>query len=176
MGALVAYSMIEQFGAGRLSSFVAIDMTPKVLNTPEWKNGTLNGLNADLNEVFLNAIVADWSKLPGRIAGRLFAEGLPLSPGAREFARQQIASADPELLRPMWASLTAQDFRPLLRNFPIPFHLAAGQRSQLYGPDVYRWHEENVPGFHLHLFERSGHAPHMEEPGRFNELLLKLVT
>ena len=40
---------------------------------------------------------------------------------------------------------------------------------------VHRWHEENIPEFKLHLFGRSGHAPHMEEAARFNELLLKLV-
>ncbi|MBG6205088.1 pimeloyl-ACP methyl ester carboxylesterase [Labrenzia sp. EL_13] len=176
MGALVAYAMIERFGADRLSSLVAIDMTPKVLNTADWQNGTLNGLTADLNQVFLNAIVADWPKLPGRIAGRLFAEGLTSKPSSRELARKEIAKADPVLLRPMWASLTAQDFRQLLGEFPVPFHLAAGCRSQLYGPGVHQWHEENVPDFHLHLFERSGHAPHMEEPDRFNELLLKLIS
>ncbi len=175
MGALVAYSMIERFGADRLSAFVAIDMTPKVLNTSTWQNGTLNGLNSDLNQVFLNAIVPDWPKLPGRIAGRLFAEDLPVGQEQKETAAQEIAKADPALLKPMWASLTAQDFRPLLADFPVPFHLVAGRRSQLYGHGVHRRHEENVPEFQLHHYDRSGHAPHMEEAARFNALLLDLI-
>lgn len=175
MGALVAYSMIERFGPDRLSAFVAIDMTPKVLNTSTWQNGTLNGLNAELNQVFLDAIVPDWPKLPGRIASRLFAEGLPVAQEQKVRAAQEIAKADPVLLKPMWASLTTQDFRPLLQDFPVPFHLVAGRRSQLYGQGVHRWHEENVPDFQLHLFDRSGHAPHMEEAARFNALLLNLI-
>ncbi|WP_434055597.1 MAG: alpha/beta hydrolase [Roseibium sp.] len=175
MGALVAYSMIERFGADRLSAFVAIDMTPKVLNTSTWQNGTLNGLNSELNQVFLDAIVPDWPKLPGRIASRLFADGLPVGQEQKERAAQEIAKADPTLLKPMWASLTAQDFRPLLEDFPVPFHMVAGRRSQLYGHHVHRWHKEHVPDFQMHLFDRSGHAPHLEEAARFNTLLLDLI-
>lgn len=175
MGALVGYSMVERFGADRLSAFVAIDMTPKVLNTSTWHNGTLNGLNRELNEVFLDAIVPDWPKLPGRIASRLFADGLPAGPEQKQRAAREIAKADPALLKPMWASLTAQDFRPVLADFPVPFHLVAGRRSQLYGHGVHLWHEEHVPDFQLHLYDRSGHAPHMEEPARFNALIKELT-
>jgi len=175
MGALVSYALIERYGADRLSRFVAVDMSPKVLNTPDWQNGTLNGLNAELNKHFLDGMVADWPKLPGRIARRLFAEGVEPSMDLLALARKDIAASDPEMLRPMWASLTAQDFRPLLKRFPVPFHLAAGLKSQLYGPGVHDWHAENVPDHHFHGFAESGHAPHMEEPEKFNQLLLDLV-
>jgi len=175
MGALVSYALIERYGADRISRFVAIDMSPKVLNTSDWSNGTLNGLNADLNRHVLEAMVADWPKLPGRIARRLFADGVDPAPGLLAYARKEIAAADPEMLRPMWASLTAQDFRPLLKDFPVPFHLAAGLKSQLYGEGVQAWHAANVPDYHFHGFETSGHAPHMEEPEKFNALLQDLV-
>lgn len=175
MGALVSYALIERYGADRIAEFVAIDMSPKVLNTADWANGTLNGLNADLNRHVLEAMVADWPKLPGRIALRLFAEGIEPAPGQLAAARKEIAAADPEMLRPMWASLTAQDFRPLLKDFPVPFHLAAGLKSQLYGEGVHAWHAANVPDYRFYGFENSGHAPHMEEPDKFNALLRDLV-
>ena len=175
MGALVAYSMLERYGEGRFSSVVAIDMSPKVLNTPDWTNGTLSGLNKDLNAHFLEAIVADWPKLPSRIARRLFAENEQPDQAELAFARNEIASADPDLLQPMWKSLTAQDFRQTLKSLNLPFHLAAGLQSFLYGPGIHRWHRENISDFHFHGFERSGHAPHLEEPERFNDLLLTLL-
>jgi pimeloyl-ACP methyl ester carboxylesterase len=175
MGSLVSYAMIERHGAERVSRFVSVDMSPRVLNGPDWQNGTLNGLTADLNRHFLDALVADWSKLPARIARRLFASETETTPDLREFARREIAACDPVLLRQMWASLTAQDFRELLSEFPVPFHLAAGLKSQLYGPGVHRWHRDNVPDFHFHGFEASGHTPHLEEPAAFNRLLLELV-
>ncbi len=176
MGALVAYSLIERHGAARIASVVAVDMSPRVLNGEDWPNGSLNGLTAELNAHVLEGMVADWPRLPGRIAARLFAKDLPTDPDLLAFASAEIASADPALLRSMWASLTDQDFRPLLKEFPVLLHLAAGLRSQLYGPGVHRWHEDNVPRFCLHGFENSGHAPHLEEPGRFNRLLLELVV
>lgn len=175
MGALVAYAMLERHGSGRVASVIAIDMSPRVLNDEGWRNGTLSGLTAELNAHVLDAMVADWARLPGRIAKRLFADGLPTNPELLAFATAQIEAADPALLKPMWASLTAQDFRAFLKEFPVPLHLAAGLRSQLYGPGVHRWHRENVPDLHLHEFENSGHAPHLEEPARFNRLLADVI-
>lgn len=175
MGSLVSYAMIERHGAERISRFVSVDMSPRVLNGPDWQNGTLNGLTAEMNQHFLDALVADWPKLPARIARRLFAAGEETAPDLRDFARTEIAACNPVLLRQMWASLTTQDFRHLLKAFPVPFHLAAGLKSQLYGPGVHRWHQENVPDFHFHGFEASGHTPHLEEPEAFNRLLLELV-
>lgn len=176
MGALVCYALLERHGAELVDRFVSIDMSPKVLNAPDWANGTLNGLDATLNAHVLENMVADWPKLPGRIARRLFAGDTDPDPALLDFARTQIAAGDPWILREMWASLTAQDFRPLLKAFPVPLHLAAGLKSQLYGDGVHDWHRANVPDFHLHGFAASGHAPHLEEPEAFNRLLTELLT
>jgi len=175
LGAHVAYAMVERQGTDRIAEVVSIDMSPKIVNDDEWPNGTLNGLTAATNEHVLNAIVPEWPKLPGGIARRLFASGLPMNQELLEFASAQIAECDPVLLKPMWASLATQDFRELLKAFPLPLHLAFGTHSQLYGSGVRQWHKENVPEFHLHEFEASGHSPHLEEPEKFNKLLLELV-
>jgi len=175
MGASTAYSLVERHGAERISSVVAIDMTPKVLNGDAWTNGMLNGLTAEYNVNALEAIVTEWASAPGRIAAQLFAADLPVDPELMAFAVKEIGKQDPVFLKAMWASLTNQDFRSFLPEFPVPLHLAAGLRSQLYGPGVHRWYEENVPGVHLHPFENSGHSPHLEEPEKFNGLLMELV-
>jgi len=172
MGALVAYALVRDYGADRISSVVALDMTPKVLNDAGWKNGTLSGLTEDQNEHFITTIAADWPRLPRRIARRLFAAGQEPRPDLLEMARAEIAAADPAKLRQMWMSLTALDFRDLLCRFPVPLHLVAGARSQLYGPGLHAWHQQNVPEFQLTVFDNSGHAPHLEEPGKFNSLML----
>jgi pimeloyl-ACP methyl ester carboxylesterase len=175
MGALVAYSMIERHGADRISSVVAVDMSPKVLNDPGWSNGTLSGLTAHDNDYFITTIAKDWHRLPGRIARRLFARGHDPEPESFVMAKGEIASSDPALLSSMWMSLTGLDFRELLRAFPISLHLAAGGKSQLYGPGLHAWYQETVPDFHLTVFENSGHAPHLEEPDKFNGLLRDVI-
>lgn len=176
MGALITYALIERHGASRIASVTSIDMSPKVLNSEGWANGTLSGLNEALNGHAIMAIVADWESLPARIAKRLFAGGRSPDPDLLSYATAEIAKADPNLLQPMWVSLTAQDFRSLLRKFPVPLHLAAGLKSQLYGEGVHRWHQENVPDFQLYEFENSGHAPHLEEPERFAAMMRLILN
>lgn len=175
MGALMAYMLIERHGAGRISSVVGIDMSPKVLNNAAWQNGALSGLTAETNEHFISTISSEWHRLPRRIARRLFAGYIEPDPVLLEMAKQEIAKADPVRLTDMWMSLTALDFRDLLQKFPVPLYLAAGAQSQLYGPGVHAWHQEHVPDFYLTLFANSGHAPHLEEPEKFNRLLLEVV-
>jgi pimeloyl-[acyl-carrier protein] methyl ester esterase len=176
MGALVSYALIERHGADRIGSMIAIDMSPKVLNDEDWLNGTRSGLTVGQNTHFINTITADWQRLPRRIARRMFAADSEPCPGLLDYASGEIAKANPNWLKDMWMSLTALDFRELLRTFPVPFHLAAGAKSQLYSPHVHRWHSENVPDLQLTLFDHSGHAPHLEEPEKFKALMLGEVT
>lgn len=175
MGAFAAYSLIERHGPERIAGVVAIDMTPKVLNDDDWKNGTSNGLTADINELVLAGILAHWDRMPDTIAGQLFAADEPVDDALLSYATSEIAKGDPALLQPMWASLCAQDFRDFLKSFPVPLHFASGVQSQLYGPGVTRWYEENVSGVQIKRFGASGHSPHLEETGRFSELMQNLL-
>lgn len=175
MGALVAYSVIERHGADRIAGLVSIDMSPKVLNDNQWKNGTASGLTAEVNELLLAGILSHWDQMPGKVAGQLFAADSPVDEALVAWAAAEITKGDPALLQPMWASLCAQDFRALLKTFSIPFHLVCGRQSQLYGAGVRQWHADNVPGAEIHAFEKSGHAPHLEEPDAFNRLLRGII-
>ncbi|MBA5776754.1 alpha/beta hydrolase [Stappia sp. F7233] len=176
MGAHVAYSLVERHGSARLACLVVEDMTAKVLNDDGWRLGTSDGTDAGRNAEILCAIEPYWPQFSHRIAGRIFAEGSEPDPKLLAFAVSEIASADPKLLRPMWASLTSQDFRALLSEIDIPVHLATGARSALYRRDVALWQAEHIRQATIHTFDASGHAPHLEEPDKFNALLLDLVT
>ncbi|WP_299816128.1 alpha/beta hydrolase [uncultured Roseibium sp.] len=175
MGALVVYSLLERHGAERISSVVAIDVSPKIVNEADWPHGTQNGLTKEVNALVLENMIAQWAVFPEQVARQMFATDRPADPNLLAFAQSEIARGDPALLKPMWASLTDQDFRAFLRDFPVPLHLAVGLHSQLYGPGMHRWYEETVPDLHLHEFANSGHSPHVEEPERFNRLLAGLL-
>lgn len=175
MGAHVAYACAERHGTERLKQIVAIDMSPKVLNAPDWPDGSLGGLDAKRNVHVLEAMVPDWPKLAPRVAERIFARELVLDPELLAFARLEIGKADPNLLRPMWASLTAQDFRSFLARLDIPLYLAFGARSALYGAGVHDWHAAHVPDVSLRVFDKSGHCPHLEEADAFNAWLTGLL-
>jgi pimeloyl-[acyl-carrier protein] methyl ester esterase len=175
MGAHVAWSMIERHGADRLSALVVEDMTPKVLNDGDWRLGLRYGLDAAHNEDVLQSIEWHWKEMAPRIAERIFATGRAPDRDLLAFAELQIGMADPSLLAPMWASLTAQDFRALVPAVEVPVVLAHGMRSALYGPDVAEWQAERLPNGRIVAFPRSGHSPHLEEPAAFNAVLRDLL-
>ena len=176
MGAHVAWSMIERHGSQRLSALVVEDMTPKVLNDPDWHLGLSDHLDAKRNAGVLLSIETHWKDIAPRIAQRIFATGVDPDRDLLAYAEQQIAAADPKLLAPMWASLTGQDFRDLIPAIEIPVVLAHGTHSALYGPEVAQWQAERLPHGRVVAFERSGHAPHLEEPCAFRDMLLELMT
>lgn len=173
MGAHVAYSLIERHGAGRLSGLVVEDMAPKVLNDAEWHLGLSDELDARRNIGVLKSIESHWSEIAPRIAERIFAPGM--SGDIVAYTGREIAAANPKLLAPMWASLTAQDFRAVIAGIDIPVVLAHGAKSALYGSDVARWQADRMPDGRVATFEASGHAPHLEEPAAFNSILGELL-
>lgn len=173
MGALVAWSMIERHGSGRIAALVVEDMAPRVINGPDWTLGTLNGLDGPRNAVFLKAIEGQWPLLAPATARRSFAPGAVQE--LVDFAEREMRGANPRLLAAMWRSLTVQDFRPLTPRIGIPVVLARGARSQLYGLAAAEWQAAHLPHARIETFERSGHSPHLEEASRFNDMLADLI-
>lgn len=175
MGAHVAYAVAERHGTSKLKAILAIDMTPKVLNTPGWDAGSKGGLDEARNAEVLASLSSRWTDLAPLIARRIFAVGAPPEEGELARTIDVISRCDPLLAGPMWASLTSQDFRAFLPSLDVPLHLACGRESALYGSNVRNWYIENIQNLVMHEFEHSGHAPHLEEPGKFNSLLKSLL-
>ncbi|MHC5654720.1 alpha/beta fold hydrolase [Stappia sp. ICDLI1TA098] len=169
MGALVAWSLIARHGTARIARLVVEDMSPKVINTPDWPHGSLNGLDAARNLVFLRAIGSQWPRLAPATARRCFAADA--DPALVAWTEAEIRKADPLRLAAMWHSLTAQDFRPLMPRLDIPVTLAHGARSQLYSAETALWQAGQLPEARVLSFAASGHAPHLEESLAFNEML-----
>ena len=173
MGALVAWSMIERHGEDRLSALVVEDMSPKVLNGPDWQFGTRNGLDVARNKVFLRALAAQWPRLAGATARRCLKEDPDQS--LASWMEGEIRKANGDALCEMWASLTEQDFRPLVPRLKLPVVLTRGARSQLYDAEAARWQKMRVARGHLVTFASSGHAPHLEESALFSQILRDLM-
>ncbi|MDD7909640.1 alpha/beta hydrolase [Pseudovibrio exalbescens] len=176
MGAHVAFALAQRHGTNRIRQFVAVDMAPKVLNDPEWPFGSLGGLDEARNHHLLATLVPSWAGLVPKIAQRMFATGAPCDPGKLMHAEEEIRRANPELLKPMWASLTTQDFRSLVTALGKPLHLVFGGQSALYGAGTRNWYLDHVPGVELNLFEAAGHSPHLEDPERFSQVLGALLA
>jgi pimeloyl-[acyl-carrier protein] methyl ester esterase len=174
MGAAVAYAMIARHGTERLSGLVVEDMTPRVLNDADWSLGTRDGLEAGRNAAIIAGMTARWPETAQSIMQGIFAANEEPDAALHAWASKEIAAADPEEMKAMWISLTSQDFRPLLPQIDIPVTLAYGAQSHLYDPRVALWQADQLPRGRAICFERSGHAPHLEEPRAFNAMLTLL--
>jgi pimeloyl-ACP methyl ester carboxylesterase len=172
MGALVAWSMIERHGTGRLAHLVVEDMSPRVLNDADWPHGTRSGLDATRSRDFARAVSSQWPRLAGATARRSFAADAPDSLVA--FAEAEMRNAHGPALAAMWGSLTAQDFRHLVPRIDIPVTLTPGGASQLYASGAADWQLERLQRGRIHPFPKAGHAPHLEAPEAFNTLLAEL--
>jgi pimeloyl-ACP methyl ester carboxylesterase len=88
-----------------------------------------------------------------------------------DWASFEFARNDPAAIGSVWSSLVDQDFRADLRRIEQPTLVIHGAHSQLYGPGTAEHLVRALPNARAVRFERSGHAPHMEEPELFNRLI-----
>jgi pimeloyl-ACP methyl ester carboxylesterase len=58
----------------------------------------------------------------------------------------------------------------------IPVLLVGGSRDSVIPVDHTVGAHDLLPGSHLEIFDGAGHFPHIEQPGRFADLLMRFLT
>ncbi|MGZ8337465.1 MAG: alpha/beta fold hydrolase, partial [Allosphingosinicella sp.] len=147
---------------------VVVDMTARVLNDDEWDLG----LSPEACEARSAAIRDDFPNFAAAAGLAIFAE--PAETGPRplaEWASAEFARNDPEAIAALWDSLVRQDVRKLLLGIQHPTLIVHGAQSRLYGEDTADHLVAALPDARAVRFDRSGHAPHLEQPALFNEVL-----
>lgn len=172
MGAMVGWHCLGGDVAGRIAGLVVIDMTPRIVSDADWPHGLLTGHDEDAARRVARSVRDDWAGYCSVFVPRIVARGLdrerqPLIDALVRTA----AGCDPDSMASLWLSMVAQDFRRSLTALAVPTLIAHGARSKLYGPGTSAWLALTLPLAGAVEFRESGHAPHLEEPERFNTLL-----
>jgi pimeloyl-[acyl-carrier protein] methyl ester esterase len=173
LGASVLWRVLAGPEGHRFAGAVVIDMTARVLNEGEWQLG----LSPDTCEARSTAIRDDYPNFALAAGQNIFAQ--PVENGRRDLATwagEQFSLNDPSTMGAVWASLVDSDDRDLLPNIEQPTLVVHGARSQLYGPETARYLTTTLPHARGLAFESSGHAPHMEEPDRFNAAIREFAA
>lgn len=162
----------------------------------EWAEAVLRQPEGDL--VAVGASMGGYCALamarqaPSRVRG-LFLAGTragPDPPERKEFRNELIrrlrAEGPPpdaaptmtveELIRATEVLRDRPDFTDVVSSFPGPFLLAVGDRDELLSVDETRQIVELAPSGRLEVFEGAGHLISLEQPERFNRLLLEFVA
>ncbi len=168
MGATILWHVLTGAAAGRFAGAVVIDMTARVLNDEDWALG----LSPEACEARSAAIRDDFERFAVDAGQAIFAH--PDENGGRalaDWASFEFARNDPATIAALWASLVRQDVRALLERIEHPTLVVHGAQSRLYGEDTADHLVAALPHARAVRFERSGHAPHLEQPDLFNQSL-----
>lgn len=181
MGAMAVWSALLAGAARHISGHVVVDMSPRVLNGPDWHLGIRGSLPSGqpasgLSPRTEKAMRHEWRAYTPRIARRIFAEGLEAERAdLLRWAEHEIAGADGNAMADLWSSIIAQDYRADLPRLETPTLVAHGALSQLYASETASFLAARLPRAQIRTFGRSGHAPHLEEPEAFNRTVAEFA-
>jgi len=104
----------------------------------------------------------------------------PLPADTNEFFSRNFTLPTTAAALSHWDGLGAADFRAQVADFPrqLSVLLMYGAKSALFPVSPGQWIFDNLPGGvrkKLKLFDESGHAPHWEEPSKFNRVVARFV-
>jgi len=168
MGATVLWHVLSGPAASRFAGAVVVDMTARVRNDAEWDLG----LSPEACEARSLAIEEDFESFAQSAGQGIFAQ--PVAADRQEdaaWAGAEFARNDAGAMGSVWASLVRQDVRALLEKIEHPTLIVHGARSSLYGDDTADHLVAALPDARAVRFDRSGHAPHLEEPALFNRTI-----
>ncbi len=147
---------------------VVIDMTARVRNGDGWDLG----LSVEACDARSEAIAEDFQNFAFAAGQNIFAQPIDSArQNLADWASREFARNDAEAMASIWSSLVAQDSRDLLRRIDHPTLIVHGAQSSLYGDDTAGYLVAALPDSRAVRFKDSGHAPHLEQPEKFNQVL-----
>ena len=168
LGASVLWQVLAGPSGPRFCGAVVVDMTARVRNGAGWDLG----LTVEACAARSAAIDGDFSNFAQAAGQAIFAQ--PVAPERQEiadWASGEFARNDPAAIASVWASLVDQDSRALLRRISHPTLIVHGAQSSLYNDETADHLVEALPNASAVRFQSSGHAPHLEQPEKFNQIL-----
>ena len=166
LGATVLWHVLSGPAAARFAGAVVVDMTARVLNGEEWDLG----LSPEACAARSLAIGEDFAGFAANAGQGIFARPAEHREMA-DWASLEFARNDAGAIGAVWASLVRQDVRALLERIQHPTLIVHGAQSRLYGDDTADHLVAALPDARAVRFDRSGHAPHLEEPQLFNRTI-----
>lgn len=175
MGAMVAWKAMELGLKSSVLGLVVVDMSPRIVNDNRWTLGMTSTTDSWAKAGLSNQSLRQWQATAQRIARRILAPDRVDSPLVAQLAAD-VARNDPSALSGLWKSMLTQDFRSAVKLLPVRTLVLYGLHSQLYQPAVSQYLCSSAPHGSIRAFDRSGHAPHLEQPDSFNESVYTFVA
>lgn len=165
LGATILWHVLAGPEGRRFAGSIVVDMTARVENAEDWQLG----LTPEHCAARTQAIESDFEAFALQAGQNIFAQPLDRkSQALASWAGFEFARNDAQAISAVWRSLMEQDMRPTLACVRQPTLIIHGGRSLLYGDSTAEHLAATLPHAERLRFAESGHAPHLEEPARFN--------
>ena len=194
MGAHVIFEYIRACSCGHLEKIAIVDMAPRLMKAPDWTcglPGVFSRKQGDFghedNLFMLAAMLENWERYSKVVAERilnrsLYNEKLEFNaaadfkgkddlPWLYEEARRNV----PHVIVAFWISMVMQDYRSLLPEIDVPCLLAYGLESNYYPPENYEYMARTIRDARAIAFDGCGHALHIQDPEKFNRVLIDFL-
>lgn len=180
MGALTLWQYIRDFGTDRLSRLCFIDQSPKLLTDASWPHGIYGDFDQAKSGELISWLQQDFAeavlKLTAFGLNQRAREKYLAGAGGWKRSRASLRAQDPGPLIECWKSLTAADYREVLRRINIPSLLVYGGESNFYSGETARYVASQIPNAILHIYEGTDHSPHQWQRERFTRELISFFN
>jgi pimeloyl-[acyl-carrier protein] methyl ester esterase len=153
MGGMVALQTAA-LSNGNVRGLVLVSTTPKFVSAPDYPHG--------LPPVLLKNLRKRIKTHGTKVFHDLVFKGRK----AAGFIETPVEEAEKEL-----AELERIDLRELLPTIEVPTLIIHGEKDEICPPGAARYMNEQIPDSSLVMMPEVGHAPMLEAPERFNEIL-----
>jgi len=177
MGALTLWEYIGRHGCGRLGRICIIDQSPKLITGGGWDLGIYGEWPAERDRAFVIEMHASFVETVVKLVafGKNARARERYDSGSKGMQRLRayLAGLDPKPLISIWESLADADYRPVLSTIDVPTLLVYGSESNYYGVETGLFVRRSTPGSRLIVYEGADHSPHVAQPGRFADDLMR---
>jgi non-heme chloroperoxidase len=180
MGALTVMQYLRDHGTSRVAGVAFVDQSPRIVTDEGWRLGLFGGCSTDMllglvagaRKNFAETVLHEVEAASGPWLRRQLAPDAAIGRGLRLW----LGRLDTAGLVDLAESLTLADFRALLPRLDLPTWVVLGGNSPHYrGVPLDRYYLRAVPHASVMVYQRSGHSPHVAEPGRFAKDLLRFI-
>jgi non-heme chloroperoxidase len=164
----LAYFSVTADPWDRISAFVAIDQSPKMINNADWQYG-VRGITEE------NVFDAVNFRFEWFNNGR--------EPELPPHVQQLFDSITPswetypfDKARALFTDHFVADWPDVVPRIAVPTLVVTGGHATYFELDAMRWFADTVPDGRLSVFEHSGHDPYLNEYPEFNAQLLTFIA
>eukprot|EP00775_Hariotina_reticulata_P013434 gene13434-13562_t len=173
MGCAVIWSYVELFGTQHLKQAVFVDQAPLQNRTDGWNLGSKGCYDAETLKNLQQQLMKDLGSIAdGNAAGCL---SLPVPAEVLQSLKEETLLCDPKALGLLMADHTGQDWRPVLPQLSIPCLNCVGGTSGVFPVEGCLKVQELAPFCCSVVFDLANHWLYLEQPEKFNNLLLEFV-